>query len=132
MSSFVRLGIVVIALPMLGALADPAPHPQRVIIERHDETGVAGREIVIGTGELPPGTAIGFHVHPGDEIGYVLAGSLVLKTRGKPDRLLKPGDTFFNERGVVHSLEAAPDGPGGRVVSTWVIDKNQPFATPVP
>jgi quercetin dioxygenase-like cupin family protein len=81
---------------------------------------------------LPAGTTIGFHTHPGDESGYVLKGVLILRTRGKPDRMLKAGDSFFNERGAVHSLSTVPGEEGGTAVSTWIIDKGQPLATPVP
>jgi quercetin dioxygenase-like cupin family protein len=57
---------------------------------------------------------------------------LILKTRGQPDRALKAGDSFFNPRGAVHSLVAAPGGEGGVAVSTWIVDKGQPLATMVP
>lgn len=115
------------------AQPDPAQGPQakRTIIERHDEAGVAGKEIVLGTAEFPPGAVIGWHVHAGDEAGYVLRGTLVLKTRGQPDRTLKAGDAFFNPRGAVHSLMAAPNSDGGAVFSTWVVDKDKPLAEPV-
>jgi quercetin dioxygenase-like cupin family protein len=111
---------------------DTAGANAHTLIEHHDQSGVPNKEIVIGTAMLPADTAIGFHTHPGDESGYVLKGTLILKTRGKPDRLLKAGDTFFNERGAIHSLIAAPGGDGGTAVSTWIVDKGVPIATPVP
>jgi quercetin dioxygenase-like cupin family protein len=46
--------------------------------------------------------------------------------------MLKAGDSFFNPRGAVHSLVAAPGGDGGTGVSAWIVDKGQPLATPVP
>jgi len=73
-------------------------------------SGVADKEIVIGTATLPAGSGIGYHTHPGDEAGYVLKGTVILKTKGQPDRTLKAGESFFNPRGAVHSLVAAP-GP---------------------
>ncbi len=112
--------------------ASAATAPVRTILERHDQTGVARKEIVLGTALLPAGSFIGFHTHPGDEVGYVLKGPLVLKKKGEPDRILKTGDTFFNERGVVHSLGTEPGSEGGTAVSTWIIDKGAPLATPVP
>jgi len=105
--------------------------PKRTILDTHDQSGVPGKQIVIGTAELPVGTVIGWHVHPGDESGYVLKGNLVLKTRGQPDQLLKAGDHFFNVRGAVHSLAAAPGSDGGVALSTWVVDKGKPLAEPV-
>jgi quercetin dioxygenase-like cupin family protein len=105
--------------------------PVRSVLQRHDLSNVPGKEAVLGTASLPAGSAIGFHVHPGDEAGYVLKGSLVLKIKGQADRLLKPGDTFFNPRGSVHSLLAAPGTEGGVAISTWIVDKDKPLATSV-
>ena len=124
----------VVALTVNAAADEPkaSAQPVRTIFERHDQSGVPGKEIVIGSAMLPAGTEIGYHTHPGDEAGYVLKGTLILKTRGQPDRLLKAGDSFFNPRGAVHSLVAAPGGDGGTGVSAWIIDKGQPLATPVP
>jgi quercetin dioxygenase-like cupin family protein len=104
----------------------------RNIMERHDQSGVPDKEIVIGTASFPAGSSIGFHTHPGDESGYVLSGSIILKTQGKPDRVLKAGDSFFNPRGAIHSVVALPNGEGGVAVSNWIVDKGQPLATPIP
>ncbi|HEY2463359.1 MAG TPA: cupin domain-containing protein [Steroidobacteraceae bacterium] len=126
--------LLAIAALSLSATADePKPGaPVRNIMERHDQSGVPGKEIVIGTATLPPGSVIGYHTHPGDEAGYVLKGNLILKTQGQPDRALKAGDSFFNPRGAVHSLAVAPGADGGMAVSAWIVDKGKPMATPVP
>lgn len=133
-----RANLVLIGLLALSCASAKEPEPaanapeaKRTILDRHDQNGVPGKEIVLGTAEFPKGAAIGWHTHSGDEAGYVMRGNLILKTRGQPDRALKAGDYFFNARGAVHSLEAAPDGEGGAVVSTWVVDKGKPLAEPV-
>jgi quercetin dioxygenase-like cupin family protein len=130
----ITISLALVAVVLSAAADEPgaAPQPVRSIFERHDQSGVPGKEIVIGSAMLPAGTTIGFHTHPGDESGYVLKGVLILHTRGKPDRMLKAGDSFFNERGAVHSLSTVPGDEGGTAVSTWVIDKGQPLATPAP
>ncbi|HEY0230822.1 MAG TPA: cupin domain-containing protein [Dokdonella sp.] len=113
------------------ALADDAPAMKRTVLDRHDLSGVAGKEVVLGTAELPAGASSGWHRHPGDESGYVLKGDLVLKAKGQPDRTLKAGDFFFNPAGLVHNLMAAPGSAGGTAVSTWIVDKGVPMAAPV-
>jgi quercetin dioxygenase-like cupin family protein len=128
----IALALAVIVLSAAADEPGTAPQPVRTILERHDQSGVPGKEIVIGTAMLPAGTSIGYHTHPGDESGYVLKGVLILRTRGQPDRTLKAGDSFFNPRGAVHSLSTVPGGEGGTAMSTWIIDKGQPLATPVP
>ena len=130
----VQLSLLAIAALSLNAAADEpkdAPQPVRTILERHDQSGVAGKEIVTGTATLPAGSSIGFHTHPGDEAGYVLKGPLILKVQGQPDRTLKTGESFFNPRGTVHSVVPGP-GADAMVVSSWIIDKGQPLATPAP
>jgi len=131
----VSTALIAIAVLSLNATADeskPAAQPERNVMERHDQAGVPGKEIVIGTAALPPGSVIGYHTHPGDEVGYVIKGNLIWKTQGQPDKALKAGDSFFNPRGAVHSLVAAPGSDGGMEVSTWIVDKGVPMSTPVP
>jgi len=113
------------------APAANAPQAKRTLLDQHEQSGVPGTEIVLGTADVPAGGVVGWHVHNGDESGYVLKGNLVLKTRGKPDQVLKAGDHFFNPRGAVHSLAAAPGSEGGVALSTWIVDKDKPLAEPV-
>jgi quercetin dioxygenase-like cupin family protein len=131
----VQLSLLAMTALSLNAAADEpkaAPQAVRTVLERHDQSGVAGKEIVIGTATLPAGSSIGFHTHPGDEVGYVLKGALILKVQGQPDRVLKAGESFFNPRGTVHSVVPGPGADGAMAVSSWIIDKGQPLATPVP
>src|SRR5258708_36799157 len=88
----------VVALTVNASADEPKPpaQPVRTIFERHDQSGVPGKEIVIGSAMLPAGTSIGYHTHPGAEAGHVLKGTRILKTRGHPDRGLKPAASFFN------------------------------------
>jgi quercetin dioxygenase-like cupin family protein len=131
------LALVVMGLafaPAIGAQDAAAANPpqaKRTILDQHEQSGVPGTEIVLGTADIPAGGVVGWHMHDGDESGYVLKGNLVLKTRGKPDQVLKAGDHFFNPRGAVHSLAAAPGSDGGVALSTWIIDKGKPLAEPV-
>jgi quercetin dioxygenase-like cupin family protein len=130
--SIYAVGILAIAAGLaIGREDQEAKHQaSRSILERHDQSEVPGKEIVVGTATLPRGAIVGFHTHPGDEAGYVVRGTLVLKTRGGPDRILHAGDSFFNPRGAVHSLQS-PDS-AGLAVSTWIIDKGADLATPAP
>jgi quercetin dioxygenase-like cupin family protein len=130
--SFARCFLVAAAALSVGAIADDAkPQPLRTVLERHDQSGVPGKEVVMGTATLPPGTAIGFHEHAGDESGYVVKGSVTWKVKGQPDKTVKTGESFFNPRGSVHSIAAAGDGEA-MVMSTWIVDKGKPLATMVP
>ena len=113
-------------------VVDPATAaPQRTLLERHPLSGVPEREVIIGTVHMPAGGVAGWHYHDGDEAGYITRGTMVLHQRGQPDRVLKTGDTFFNPRGLPHSITTVPGSDGGDEVSTWIVDRDKPFATPV-
>jgi len=76
------LSLALAAIVLTAAADEPAAglQPVRTIFERHDQSGVPGKEIVIGSAMLPAGTAIGYHTHPGDESGYVVKGVLILSS----------------------------------------------------
>jgi quercetin dioxygenase-like cupin family protein len=133
MRKLIRASLIAIVAVSLNAIADEMrSQPKRSILERHDQSGVANMEIVVGTALIPSRTAIGYRLHPGDEVGYVLKGTLTLQTRGQADRVLHAGDSFFNVRGAVHRIAAEAGGESGTVVSTWIVDKGVPLATRVP
>jgi len=52
---------------------------------------------------VQPGGTVGRHTHPGEEIGYVLEGAIVLEKDGKPAETLSAGKTFFIPAGMVHN-----------------------------
>ncbi len=129
-----KLVLAMIALTfatnVLSEDAKPAtPEVKRTVLERHDQSGVDGKEIVSGTAEFPKGGVIGFHTHDGDEAGYIVKGEVIWRVQGQPDKTLKAGDHFFNPRGSAHSVVAS--GDGGTVLSVWIVDKGKPLATPV-
>jgi quercetin dioxygenase-like cupin family protein len=123
-----------VAACLIAATYADTPTPaqaKRTILDRHDLSGVDGKEVILGTAELPAGAVIAWHIHYGDESGYVLKGHLILKVKGQPDRALKAGDFFFNPAGLVHSLAAEPGTDGGTALSTWIVAKGKPLAEPV-
>ena len=70
------------------------PGIRRVDLQRHD-LGVPGREVIQVRVEFAPGVAFPGHTHPGEEIIYVLEGSLEYEVEGKPPVTLKAGDVLF-------------------------------------
>ena len=101
----------------------------RTILDRIAVAGTA-KEAVIGLGEAKAGGSIGAHSHPGEELAYVISGTLTLKVKGKRDRSLHAGDSYTLPSGTVHELVG---GKGdSRVVVVWVVDKAKPLSTPAP
>ena len=90
-----------------------------------------GYATVTGLAEIPPGGTAGRHTHPGIEMGYLLEGEADLIIEGKPDQLLKAGDSYSIPAGVVHDAKVHGDKPL-KVLGIYVVDKTKPLATPAP
>ena len=88
------------ALPPQAAIAQTGI--KRTDLQRHD-LGRTGREAIQVRVDFDPGAAFGKHTHPGEEIIYVLEGSLEYDVEGKPPVTLKAGDVFFVPAGTIHA-----------------------------
>ena len=123
--------VVALAAGTWGARALHAQQPgfKRVELQRHD-LGTAGHEAVLARGEFNPGAAAPKHTHPGEEVAYVLEGQVVLEIEGKPPATLQAGDVFFVPAGTVHSAKNPGTTPA-KILSTYIVEKGKPLATPV-
>jgi quercetin dioxygenase-like cupin family protein len=101
---------------------------KRVELQKHD-LSVAGREAVQVRGEFNPGAGVPRHTHPGEEVSYVLEGTVVLEVDGKPPVTLKAGDIFFVPAGQIHAAKNTGT-TGAKVLSTYIVEKGKPLATP--
>jgi quercetin dioxygenase-like cupin family protein len=102
---------------------------KRTVLQQGD-LSIAGREAVTAVAEFQAGATVGRHTHPGEEIGYVLEGTIVLEQEGKPAVTLGAGKTFFIPAGTVHN--ATNRGTtAARVLANYVVEKGKPLATPV-
>jgi quercetin dioxygenase-like cupin family protein len=110
-----------------GSLMAQQPGFRRAELQRHD-LGTPGREVVQVRAEFDEGGSVGKHTHPGEEIGYLLEGTLEVEVAGKPNVTLKAGDTFFVPEGTIHAARNAGKGPA-KVLATYVVEKGKPLAT---
>ena len=51
---------------------------------QHEPSSIPGREIVQVLTEIPAGVESGWHQHPGEEVGYLLAGAVRMEVEGSP------------------------------------------------
>jgi quercetin dioxygenase-like cupin family protein len=101
------------------------PGIKRTDLQRHD-LSVPGREVIQVRVELAPGVAFPKHSHPGEEIIYVLEGSLEYEVEGKPPVTLKAGDVLFIPAGTIHSAKNVGSGNGAEL-ATYIVDKGKPL-----
>jgi quercetin dioxygenase-like cupin family protein len=133
--------IVAIALlaGMWGAQAGAQPKPaaapgapagfKRTELQRHD-IATPNHEAVQARGEFEAGAMVPKHTHPGEEVGFILAGELTVEVEGKPAQTLKAGDVFFIPAGTVHSGKNTSKAQTV-VISTYIVEKGKPLSAMV-
>ena len=100
---------------------------QRTEIQRADSS-IPGREIVQVRTEIPEGVASGWHTHPGEEIGYIVAGTVLMEIEGRAALTLRAGDGFLIPPRVAHN--ATDLGPGtGQMLSTYLVEIGEPISS---
>jgi quercetin dioxygenase-like cupin family protein len=105
------------------------PRVKRTDLQRHN-LSASGREVIQARVELAPGAASGKHWHPGEEIIYVLEGSLVYEVEGRPPVTLKAGDVLFIPAGKVHAAKNI-GSVNGTELATYVVKKGKPLVVMV-
>jgi quercetin dioxygenase-like cupin family protein len=118
---------LIAASALLLPAAQAQPGVTRTDLQRHD-LSAPGREAVQVRVDLEPGVAFPNHRHPGEEIIYVLAGSLQYQLDGKPPVTLKAGDVLFIPAGVVHSARNVGTTSASEL-ATYIVEKDKPLLT---
>ena len=92
------------------------------------QLSIAGREMVQVETLIPAGVEPGWHIHPGEEVGYIVEGQVEMMVQGRATVLLQPGQGFLIPPRVPHN--ARDLGPEtGRMLSTYIVETGQPIAT---
>jgi quercetin dioxygenase-like cupin family protein len=102
---------------------------KRTVLQQGD-LSMAGHESVAAVAEFQPGGTVGRHTHPGEEVGYILEGTIILEQEGKPSVTLGPGKTFFIPAGTVHNATNRGAAPA-RVLANYIVEKGKPLATAI-
>ena len=58
-------------------------------------SSIPGREIVQVETLIPAGIESGWHAHPGEEVGYIIAGEGEMMVQGRANAVLHAGDGFL-------------------------------------
>jgi quercetin dioxygenase-like cupin family protein len=107
--------------------AAPAGFSRRILTQM--DGPMPGYVTLVAEVTIDPGTLVARHTHPGIESGYVVSGGLELPIEGQPTRMLKAGDGFQVPVATPHA--GAKNGDMKTVVvSTYVVEKGKPLASP--
>ena len=95
---------------------------------QHQELSVPGREMVQARVDIGPEAPLVKHTHPGEEIIYILEGSLEYQVEGQPTRTFHAGEALTVPAGVVHAVRNAGSGNAAEL-ATYVVEKGKPLIT---
>jgi quercetin dioxygenase-like cupin family protein len=101
---------------------------KRTDLQRHD-LSVPGREVVQVRVDFNPGYVAPMHTHPGEEIIYVIEGTLEYEIGGKVTRV-KAGDVLFVPAGTPHTAKNIGTTNAAEL-ATYVVEKGKPLLMPV-
>jgi quercetin dioxygenase-like cupin family protein len=76
--------------------------------------------------DFDPGYVSPRHTHPGEEIIYVLEGTLEYQIEGQPSKAVRTGDVLFVPAGTAHAAKNVGSGNGAEL-ATYVVEKGKPL-----
>ena len=83
-------------------------HPH-MLVEGVMARAVEGERLSLAVVELEPNAVSPAHHHDNEQLGFVIAGSIVMRI-GTEEQELNPGDTYTIPSNVPHDAVAGPDG----------------------
>jgi quercetin dioxygenase-like cupin family protein len=129
-------GIAAAAVLLVGSAVSTGSAPRqqagisRTDLQRHD-LNIAGREAIQVRVDFAPGAAFPRHRHPGEELVYVLKGTLEYRIDGQPPVTLRAGQALFVPAGVIHAARNVGDDQGVEL-ATYIVEAGKPLVETVP
>ncbi len=109
-----------------------APQAQglkRSHIQEHD-LSVPGREVIQNRVDVSPDAPIFRLKHPGEEVIYVLEGSLEYDVDGQPPTRVSAGEGLMVPAETVHAARNVGSGNAAEL-ATYIVEKGKPFLVAV-
>jgi quercetin dioxygenase-like cupin family protein len=89
---------------------------------------VSDHEISQSLVEFAPGTSAPRHFHPGEELIYVVKGTLEYDLDGQPPAVVKTGQSLLIPYGIVHGVKNVGSDTAIEL-GTYVAEKGKPLIT---
>jgi quercetin dioxygenase-like cupin family protein len=97
---------------------------------QRSELSVPGRELIQDRVEIAPDAEPLRHKHPGEEIIYVLEGTLEYWVDGRGTRTFNAGEGLLVPPETVHSVRNTGTGTAAEL-ATYIVEKGKPFLVAV-
>ncbi|HEX8603325.1 MAG TPA: cupin domain-containing protein [Pseudoduganella sp.] len=119
-------------LLVLAASLSTGAHAQVAGLGRADllkeDISLPGKELVQVRVDFGQNVKAPRHSHPGEEVAFVLEGTLEYQIDGQPPVTLKAGQTLFIPAGAVHSARNVHGGES-KELATYIVEKGKPLVT---
>jgi quercetin dioxygenase-like cupin family protein len=102
-----------------------APGLTRTDLQQHD-LSVPGREVIQNRVDIAPEAPPIRHWHPGEEIIYVLEGTLEYEIDGQSPTRVSAGEALMVPAEAVHAVRNVGDG-NATELATYVVEKGRPL-----
>jgi len=89
---------------------------------------IAGREVIQVRVDFDPGFVAPWHTHPGEEVIYVIEGTIEYKLQGKPPKTYKAGQVLVVPYGTPHSASIV-GASNAAELATYIVEKGRPLIT---
>jgi len=107
------------------ATQQQVPGITRTDLQRHD-LSAPGREVIQNRVDIGPDAPFVRHKHPGEEIIYVLEGSLEYEIDGQSAATYSAGDVLLVPAETVQALRNVGSGNAAEL-ATYFVEKDKPF-----
>jgi len=103
----------------------PVPGLTRTDLQRHD-LSIPGHEVIQNRVDITPDAPPVRHKHPGEEIIYVLEGTLEYSIDGREPATFIPGEVLLVPAETVHSVRNIGGGNAAEL-ATYIVEKGKPL-----
>ena len=124
MRALLMIALLAVGASALGAQPARPAGTARTDLQRHD-LSIPGREVVQLRVDFAPGASFPRHTHPGEEIIYVIEGSLEYEVAGKPVTV-NAGGVLFVPAGTIHAARNVGSVPAAEL-GTYIVEKGKPL-----
>ena len=103
------------------------PEIKRTDLQRHD-LSAPGLETIQTRVDFAPGAAFPKHMHPGEEIIYVIEGAIEYQIEGNAPVIVNAGGVLFIPNGAPHTAKNA-GSVNAAELGTYVVEKGKELVT---
>ena len=107
------------------AVQQQVPGLTRTDLQRH-ELSIPGREVIQNRVDIEPDAPAIRHWHPGEEVIYVLRGTLDYEIDGRPPMTVAAGGALTVPAETVHAVRNVGDDVATEL-ATYVVEKDKPL-----